>query len=176
MPNKLQKVIWIVTGASPLLLTISVAHYFTYHNKWFVFGSAALIILSYSIFSKMLNNHLKLLPIQQIVVSGIRESDGRAYAAILTYLLPLASIVFKNYNLQMIIGVTVIAFLILLLTNVMTFNPFVLIKGYNYFEASATSGVQNYTIISKRKLKKNNSISEVIMLTDYFLIDNRRVS
>lgn len=173
MPNRLQKSIWILTGASPILFILSVAYYFTYHNRWVVFIGTALIIFAYMIFSKMIDNHLKFLPIQQIEVSGIAESDGRAYASIVTYLLPLVSLMFKDYNFEVSIGVAFISFFILLSTNSTTFNPFILAKGYHYFQASATSGVQNYTIISKRKLKKNSSLTDVKMFTDYFLFDNR---
>jgi hypothetical protein len=55
-------------------------------------------------------------------------------------------------------------------THIYHFNPIFGLFGYHFFEVTTKNGI-SYVLMSKRQIRNLNQVTEVILVSDYILID-----
>ncbi len=165
MLSKFLKIIMVITSVSPVFFTL---WFNDFSNQWKIkYGliwlviSFALIIIAYLILQLSLKK-LERIPIQ---ISSIATADKEVIAFIFAYLLPLLDI-----NHKMLAFVLVLFTFVAFTTHIYHFNPIFGLFGYHFFEVTTTNGV-SYVLMSKRQIRNLNQVTEVILVSDYILID-----
>jgi hypothetical protein len=165
MLSKFLKIIMVITSVSPVFFTL---WFNDFSNQWkikdgliWLVISFALIIIAYLILQLSLKK-LERIPIQ---ISSIATADKEVLAFIFAYLLPLLDI-----NHKMLAFVLVLFAFVAFTTHIYHFNPIFGLFGYHFFEVTTTNGV-SYVLMSKRQIRNLNQVTEVILVSDYILID-----
>lgn len=165
MLSKFLKIIMVITSVSPVFFTL---WFNDFSNQWkikdgliWLVISFALIIIAYLILQLSLKK-LERIPIQ---ISSIATADKEVIAFIFAYLLPLLDI-----NHKMLAFVLVLFAFVAFTTHIYHFNPIFGLFGYHFFEVTTTNGV-SYVLMSKRQIRNLNQVTEVILVSDYILID-----
>ncbi len=165
MLSKFLKIIMVITSVSPVFFTL---WFNDFSNQWkikdgliWLVISFALIIIAYLILQLSLKK-LERIPIQ---ISSIATADKEVLAFIFAYLLPLLDI-----NHKMLAFVLVLFTFVAFTTHIYHFNPIFGLFGYHFFEVTTTNGV-SYVLMSKRQIRNLNQVTEVILVSDYILID-----
>jgi hypothetical protein len=165
MLSKFLKIIMVITSVSPVFFTL---WFNDFSNQWkikdgliWLVISFALIIIAYLILQLSLKK-LERIPIQ---ISSIATADKEVIAFIFAYLLPLLDI-----NHKMLAFVLVLFTFVAFTTHIYHFNPIFGLFGYHFFEVTTTNGV-SYVLMSKRQIRNLNQVTEVILVSDYILID-----
>lgn len=155
----------VITSVSPVFFTL---WFNDFSNQWkikdgliWLVISFALIIIAYLILQLSLKK-LERIPIQ---ISSIATADKEVIAFIFAYLLPLLDI-----NHKMLAFVLVLFTFVAFTTHIYHFNPIFGLFGYHFFEVTTTNGV-SYVLMSKRQIRNLNQVTEVILVSDYILID-----
>lgn len=105
---------------------------------------------------------MEKIPIQ---ISSLATADKEVLAFIFAYLLPLIDISHKMLAFLLVLF-TFVAFT----THIYHFNPIFGLFGYHFFEVTTTNGI-SYVLMSKRQIRNLNQVTEVILVSDYILID-----
>ncbi len=167
MLSKFLKIIMVLTSVSPVFFTL----WFKEFSKqwhlndglvWFVL-SIVLIIIAYIILQLSLKK-LEKIPIE---ISNLASADKEVLAFIFAYLLPLIDIDFI-----MIVFILVLFTFVAFTTHIYHFNPIFGLFGYHFYEVTTSNGI-SYVLMSKRQIRNLNQVSEVILVSDYILIDTK---
>lgn len=171
MANGLQKLIYNMSAASPILIVFSFVWY-SQKKSWIipiicVVVAIALILCMLSSFSY---GKKHLAPIQ-IRTNDISPSDGWIMVYIITYILPFASVIIDDFNLVMCF---IIAFAITVTAasvNTAIPNPILFIQKYHFYSIGSENGISGYVLISKRKLRKKQDLKAVKRVFEFLLLD-----
>ena len=169
MINRLQKGLWILSSGAPILIAFSITWYFsksTYPIS-LLYISISLILIAIAIFQAM----IKKLAILEIQVKKVTQNDKCVIGYVISYLLPFASIVFDKYNPYIFLGIALMIFIVMLMSNTPTANPLLFFIGYHFYEVEAENGIGNYLVISKKSIRNKEELKTVIRVTEYLLID-----
>lgn len=165
MLSKFLKIIMVITSVSPVFFTL---WFNEFSKQWHVIDgliwlvlSISLIIIAYFILQLSLKK-LGKIPIQ---ISSLATADKEVLAFIFAYLLPLIDI-----NYKMLAFVLVLFTFVAFTTHIYHFNPIFGFFGYHFFEVTTTNGI-SYVLMSKRQIRNLNQVTEVILVSDYILID-----
>ncbi len=107
---------------------------------------------------------LEKIPIQ---ISSLATADKEVLAFIFAYLLPLIDI-----NHKMLAFVLVLFAFVIFTTHIYHFNPIFGLFGYHFYEVTTTNGI-SYVLMSKKQIRNLNQVTEVILVSDYVLIDTK---
>lgn len=167
MLSKFLKIIMVLTSISPVFFTL----WFKEFSKqwhlndglvWLVL-SIVLIIIAYIILQISLKK-LEKIPIQ---ISSLATADKEVLAFIFAYLLPLIDI-----DYTMMAFVLVLFAFVVFTTHTYHFNPIFGLFGYHFYEVTTTNGI-SYVLMSKKQIRNLNQVTEVILVSDYILIDTK---
>lgn len=171
MANKLQKLIYNFSVASPLLIVFSLV-WFIQKQTWMVplicvIIAGALIILELYSFSYG-KKHLAPIIIR---TTRITPSDGWVMVYIISYILPFASLVIDDFNI-LVIGLVCLAIVVVAAFAIDAIpNPILLLKKYHFYSLGAENGISGYILLSKRKLRKKQDIKTVYRVFEFLLLD-----
>jgi hypothetical protein len=170
MISKLQKALWILSSAAPMLVVFAVAWYLgksTYITSIVsLISSFLLIVIAAFIFWGM-KTKLATLEVQ---AKKVIQND-RYIGYTISCLLPFASIAFDKYDPYLFLGVSIIVFICMLMANTPTANPLLFFLGYHFYDVETENGIGNYLVISKRPIRNKDELKKVIRVTEYLLID-----
>lgn len=96
--------------------------------------------------------------------------DNRVVAYIISYMLPLASILIKDFNLYISLVIVGAIVLIAPFVNTAVPNPLLMLQGYHFYEVETENGA-TYVLISKRKLRSNGDVKRVKRVFEFLLLD-----
>jgi len=174
MANKVQRFIYNLSSAVPLAIVFALVwyqQYKTFHIPIiFVSIGLILIVLLYLSFSYG-KQHVAPISIR---TTNISPKDGWVVAYIIAYLMPFASIAFKNFDLKVSAIIALVLILILPFANSSIPNPLLFIRGYHFYSISTENGISNYILISKRSLRNSNHLKSVRRIFEYLLLDTER--
>lgn len=174
MGNYIQRAIYNFSTVSPLCFVFAVVWYMqnkTLKIPLVCFSVGVALIICFAISFSYAKKHLAPITIR---ASDIAPYDGWVLAYILTYLLPFASIVIKDFNVIVCTIITAILAVVAPFLNTAIPNPLLFAKGYHFYQISAEQGVSCYTLISKQKLRKAKDLKTVNRIFDFLLLDTRR--
>lgn len=171
MANRFQRIILNASSLSPILWIFGViwlTQNKTYPIPIICFGvGVCFVALSFVFFFKC----KKKISIVKINITDIESQDKWVIAFLVTYCIPLVTLVIKDINF---IALSIIATIILFgmfLTNIVLPNPFLFLIGYHTYCASSETGVSNYWLLSRKTIRNANQIKSVKRMFEYYLID-----
>lgn len=174
MINNLQKLLYKVSNIAPVMIFLGVSLY--------IQGTTAKICIFFVIMGFMASIYTvffikrceKLLPVLHIDVESVSANDEVVIAYLLTYLVPMIGVVWSE-NQSLWIVLLILAVIILMKINVLSFNPILLLIGYHCYKVTLSTGVSDCEVISKQKRIRNRAqIKEILRIEEFLMIDNRR--
>ena len=171
MANELQKILYNLSVAAPLLIVFSFVWIFQ-KKTWVVpiiciFIAIILIVcllLSFSYGRK----HFAPITIR---TSDIAPNDGWIVVYIITYILPFTSLVIDDVNVLVFGLVGLVIALGAAFANTPIPNPILFCRKYHFYSVSAENGVTGYILISRRKLRKKQDLKNVNRVFEFLLLD-----
>ncbi len=165
MLSNVLKIIMVLTSISPVFLTL---WFIEFSKFWsFVDGifwlviAIVLFVLAYGI----LKISIKKLEIIDIKITFISTADKEVLSYVFTYILPLIGI-----DMKVLFFILLLFSFIVFTTHIYHFNPIFGLFGYHFYEVTSENGV-NYVLMSKKQIRKVESVDKVILVCDYILID-----
>ena len=174
MGNGLQKMIYNLSAASPILFVFSVI-WLIQKKTWIL--PAICVVLGIGIifvFAKSFSYGLKNLAPIQIRTSDISPNDGWIVVYIITYLFPFASVVIDDFNLIVCGIIALLIAIVAPLVNSAIPNPLLFAKKYHFYQVSGEHGISGYVLISKKKYRNKQELKHVNRIFDFLLIDAER--
>ena len=190
MSNRLQKLLFNLSTVAPLGF-ILVLVYWTQQNVPPIIDSDVgkivvlrqhtfLIILAFACLywsfygTFFIRECKKKLERVHIAVDSISNCDGWAISIFVTYVLPLASFVFDDYNQLISVGVLLLLVIIAALSNAVLPSPLLIIKGYHFYSVTNVDGGGEFFLISKRRrINNRKTVKKVVCAFDYLMIEMR---
>ena len=171
MANKLQKLIYNISVASPLLIVFAFIWYMQ-KRRWTISIICLIvaIFLIICILRSFSYGRKNFAPIK-IRTNDITPNDGWIVVYIITYILPFASMIIDNLNLTVC---SIVAFAITFIAayvNTAIPNPILFFRGYHFYVVATENGISGYVLISKRKLRKRQDLKRVYRVFEYLLLD-----
>jgi|GEM_PF-2638490 len=189
MANKVQKLLFNLSTVSPLVLIFAMVYWFEKGVKLLpkqddqtqinITAVVLIIIISISVaftfysswFVKVCKKKLERIPIG---IDSVVPNDIWVIVVILSYALPAAGVVFKEFNIY--ISMVVISFwtLFLALSNTILPNPILMLQGYHFYKITTVDGSSDICLLSKRRGIHNRNIVKTVMIAfNYLAIEER---
>lgn len=171
MPNILQKTLYNVSAAAPLLVMFSIA--------WRLQGgpvtaSVILIVIALALiimFAFSFQYSKRALPPVGIRIEEFSPHDGWIVAYIISYILPFASVVIKDFNTYLSGAIAIAILAIAPFVNSALPNPLLCFCGYHFYLLKTGHGAADMLLISKRKMRSKKEIKHVQRVFEFLLID-----
>ncbi len=173
MPNFLQKLIYNLSTVVPLFFIFSIVWFFQKHTFCIPIIAVVLGIAIGSMFKASFAYGKRNIPLIDINVTNISPYDGWLVIYIITYMLPFASIILKDFNVIICAFIAAVLAFIAPLVNTAIPNPLLFIKGYHFYKIGAENGISEYVLISKRKLRRSSDIRRVKRIFEFLLLDSK---
>lgn len=171
MANKLQKVIYNLSVAAPLLLAFSFVWIFQKKTCTVpIICIAIAIILIICLLQSFSYGRKHFAPIT-IRTSEISPNDGWIVVYIISYILPFTSLVIDEVNVLIFGLVGLVIALGSAFSNSPIPNPILFCLKYHFYSVSAENGVAGYILISRRKLRKKQDLKKVNRVFEFLLLD-----
>lgn len=173
MGNKLQNIIYTGSNIVPLLLVGSLVLGFQSKDwkcSWILIAVAITIMTVFYCDFAIVSSKLST---KKINVSGVESKDSWILGYIITYFLPFATMMFKDYNI-IILSMVALAWIVTSIFAVFAVPNFLLyLIGYHFYKLETDStGIKDYLLITKKKrYRKNTDVNAVIRLFEKTLID-----
>ena len=133
----------------------------------YALGIIGIILLSFC-WLKLCFAKITKMPIK---ISQIEPYDIQNLSVVLTYAVPLISLIITNdENLFYIAIIVLVFFIIVTLMNTVLPNPFFLLR-YHLYKVTIKDGVSGYLLLSSRKITYVHEITTVYPVFDYFGVD-----
>lgn len=172
MLNVFQKGIYYCIALLPSLFIGAVPHLREYFSltEIIIFCLISSVLYIYLSF-KWLRWCVTKIPTTNILLSSIEPYDIQNLTVILTYIIPIISLMLTESN-ELFIGLSLVGFLFILVTlmNTVLPNPFFIFR-YHLYKISIRDGVSGFIFLSTRKLTSIKQVKKVYMIFDYFGVD-----
>lgn len=170
MPNRLQKLIYYLSAAAPILITFSIVWYIQ-KKTWifpllFIIASIILIFLFNCSFDYATKN-LPSIPVEVLEING---DDGWLVAYAVTYFMPLMSIKLNDFIAPIVVVVLFILMLVLTFTDYISPHPILFFRGYHFYEVSVRGAHHNMKLVSEKILRDATTIRLVNRASEFLLI------
>lgn len=181
MANKFQKIIYVVSAFAPAIILFDIVWWYqtvfrdvtTKTNIPTVpqIPIAAVAIVSIILLSISFHYGRGHLKVSSIKVDSFSPNDMWVIVYIVTYILPLASTVFKDFNLEILAGIIIALLIITILADIKLPNPLLMLARYHFYTVGINDASSDYVLISRRKLVGPGSIHYVKQYFGFILID-----
>ena len=171
MANGLQKLIYNMSVASPLLIVFALVWYIQ-KKSWTIpiICVVVAVVLILCMLKSFSYGKKHLAPIQ-IRTNEIAPSDGWIVVYIITYILPFASMIIDDFNIVVCALIALVIALIAAFVNTAIPNPILFLQKYHFYSIGAENGIVGYVLISKRKLRKKQDLKAVNRVFEFLLLD-----
>lgn len=106
----------------------------------------------------------------EIEGSEFKCVDGWLAAYVVTYLLPLASLLLGDVAWIVLGVVMVLLMLVLVFSDHVTPHPLLFCKGYHFYELKVDGLASDYKVISKKQIRNAKDIKKVSRVFEFLLI------
>ena len=171
MGNRYQKLLYQLSALSPVLGTGSYVWCLEQGDFRLFYVCLVLILALNLCFWKSFSVMKKSLPTRNIRVSDLQHKGSWAISYILSYLVPLANLVFSTVNLRMYVLLSLLILLALQFLPLAIANPMLSIVGYRFYSVSTEPGNPGFMLISRRTLREKHEIHTVVQIFDNLLLD-----
>ncbi|MEW5929503.1 MAG: hypothetical protein AB1941_18770 [Gemmatimonadota bacterium] len=170
MLNFFAKFLLVATSFAPVLLTYAVAIYSRDGATRIVYILCAATILAVFMCMAVIYAAGKYLERQPFPVQSVKSADREIVSFVLSYLLPLIPATGTKVTVPVLVAAAIVLFVVIYTSNSYHFNPLLGLFGYRFYEVQTESGI-TFVLISRRQLRSSRSVSRVVELTDYMVLD-----
>lgn len=110
---------------------------------------------------------LEKLPVK---IMAVKTVDKEIVGFLLVYLLPLINQNSNTISIPVLLFIAVIFFFIVLNSHAYHFNPLLGIFGYHFYEVTIEGNI-TYVLITRQNIADCKSISHVVQLTEYMILE-----
>lgn len=171
MGNLFQKIIYNLSSVSPILLMTAIV--WVLQIGTFVIPRAILVVFCIInvIFITSFCYAKRHLASIEIRASSVTPHDGWVMSYMATYILPFATYVLKDIDSLVLGGiVAAMVFVSGFVINTPP-NPILFLMKYHFYKVSVETGMGDYLLISKRKIRNKNRINNVYRVFELFLLE-----
>lgn len=172
MANRIQKLIYNLSVLSPMLIVFSVV-WLLKNKSWSIPIVCCSIAIALAVSMLLFFFYgKKNLEKTEIRTSKISTNDKWLFVFIISYLIPIVSLLIKS-DLALVIGIAAGVVSIILFAHVIDGipNPILLLLGYHFYIVEAENGVSNYVVVSRRKIRNKQNLTVVKRVFEYLLVD-----
>ena len=187
MLSKFAKISLVGTSLAPIFLTLWFQKFQVFWKKptkslvaaWdsivagkeFLIAAVLLFILCWILihFSK---TNLEKLPIK---ITTVKTADSEIVGFILIYLLPLMNETKTPISVPMLLFIGTLFFFIVYSSNSYHFNPLLGFLGFHFYEIQIEGGI-TFVLISKRNINNCKSISTVVQISEYMVLETENAT
>lgn len=178
MANRFQKLIYYLSAETPILVVLALAWALqksswvpTVSISWQVPGVLLVMsVIMTLLFTAFFRKALSELSIMKIEGSEFKCVDGWLAAYVVTYLLPLASLLLGDVAWIVLGVVLVLLMLVLVFSDHVTPHPLLFCKGYHFYELKVDGLASDYKVISKKQIRNAKDIKKVSRVFEFLLI------
>ena len=186
MLNKAAKLTLVATSLAPICLTLWFVEFSKVWDSKLTIGKniaanwqvgwgylAATVLMSLLCFLLvwLSGRNLEKLPVK---IKAVKTVDKEIVGFLLVYLLPLMNTSVNQSNntisLSVLIFIAVIFFFIVQNSHAYHFNPLLGFFGYHFYEATLEGDI-TYVLITKQNIADCKSITHVVQLTEYMILE-----
>lgn len=171
MANIIQKLLYFFSAVAPVCITFSVV--WIIQGKGIMFPS---ILVSASMIGSVLfivsfRYGYKNIAPMTIRVTDVSTCDLWILGYIFSYLLPLANMVIDEWNLFILVGISLIISVVIPFVNSAIPHPLLFFRGYHFYNIATENGISSYILISKKKIRNKKDIKAVGRIFEFLLIE-----
>jgi len=182
MLNKAAKFTLVATSLAPICLTLWFVEFSkswdksqtisnnlstNWHIGWVYLAATALMSLLCFILIWLSGRNLEKLPVK---IKAVKTVDKEIVGFLLVYLLPLINQTNNTISLSALFFIAVIFFFIVQNSHAYHFNPLLGFFGYHFYEVTIEGDI-TYVLITRRNIADCKSISTVVQLTEYMILE-----
>lgn len=171
--NVFQKLIYNTANAVPLLILTAITYYIQIKTVIVPIILLFISVLIVTIFFKMFFSGQKKWSTKTIRVTSISSKDSWVVAYIIGYLMPFTYLVISDYSIVALIVIVVMLLLVFIPAIMALPNILLFCAKYHFYEIGTDdTGVNDYILISKRKIRNKKDIKSVKRVFEKLLIDS----
>jgi len=177
MGNALQRFIYHLANAVPLMLMTALVWLIQYENILFPIILILVALVIAILFLICFSYGKKHCAIKNINVTSITSKDSWLVAYVVAYLFPFTYMVMSDFHIVSLIVVVIILGLVILPSIVALPNILLFAFGYHFYEIGTDStGINDYLLISKQsRMRNKKDITTVMRVFEKLLIDTKEV-
>ena len=171
MANVFQKMIYYFSAVSPIGIVFSLVWVIqkrTYLIPAIVMITSLFFILVFAISFKYGKNRVAPICIR---VTNVSANDIWILGYIISYLLPLVSMVIEEWNFIILAIIAILVGILIPFMNSAMPHPLLVLKKYHFYQLATENGISSYVLISKRKIRNKKEIKVVGRLFEFLLIE-----
>lgn len=175
MANVLQRFIYNLANAVPLMLMTALVWFIQYENIFVPIGLVSVSIAVVALFAICFFYGKNHCSVKNINVTSITSKDSWLVAYVVAYLFPFTYMVMSDFHIISLIVVVMILGLVIVPSIMALPNILLFIVGYHFYEISTDgTGVNDYLLISKRsRIRNKNDVKTVMRLFEKLLVDTK---
>lgn len=182
MLNKAAKLTLVATSLAPICLTLWFVEFskawdtkLTFWQNmaanwqvgWGYLLATALMSLLCFLLVWLSGRNLERLPVK---IKAVKTVDKEIVGFLLVYLLPLINQTNNTISLPVLVFIAVIFFFIVQNSHAYHFNPLLGFFGYHFYEVTIEGDI-TYVLITRQNIADCKSISHVVQLTEYMILE-----
>lgn len=171
MANKSQKIIYYSSAMSPIGIVFSLV--WILQNNTFIIPAIVTVIslLLIIVFSISFKYGKKNIAPTSIRVAEIAANDIWILSYIISYLLPLASMLIAEWNIYVLTIIAVLGGSVMLFMNSAIPHPLLAVRKYHFYQLTTENGISSYVLISKRHIRNKKEIKTIGRVFEFLLIE-----
>lgn len=171
MANKLQKILYFFSAMAPVCIIFSIVCII--QDKGIIFP---VILISVSVIGIVLfilsfRYGYKNIAPMTVRVTDVSTSDLWILGYVFSYLLPLGNVVIDEWNLFILVGISLIISVVIPFINCAIPHPLLLFGRYHFYNLTTENGISSYILISKNKIRNKKEIKLVGRIFEFLLIE-----
>jgi len=171
MANLLQKLIYYFSAMCPIGVIFSVVWLIQKDNYWVPIMVTLGVVLLMVLFGISFNYGCKHLSPINVRVTDVSANDTWILGYIISYLLPLTSLIIDEWNLLVCVIIGVFICLLIPFMNSAIPHPLLALKKYHFYQISTENGISSYVLISKKNIRNKKEIQVVGRIFEFLLIE-----
>lgn len=170
MLNKAAKLTLVATSLAPVCLTLWFVEFskaWDLRAGWNYLMVAALLSLLCVGLIFLSGKKLEKLPVE---IKAVKTVDKEIVGFLLVYLLPLINQTNNTISVPVLVFISLIFFFIVQNSHAYHFNPLLGFFGYHFYEVIIKGDI-TYVLITKKNIADCKSITQVVQLTEYMILE-----
>lgn len=171
MANTIQKLLYFFSAIAPVCITFSVVLIIQGKGIMFPVILISVSVIGVVLFILSFRYGNKNIAPMTIRVTDVSTSDLWILGYVFSYLLPLGNIVIDEWNLYILVGISLIISVVIPFINCAIPHPLLLFGRYHFYNLTTENGISSYILISKKKIRNKKEIKMVGRIFELLLIE-----
>ncbi|MBR5565151.1 MAG: hypothetical protein IKW08_03180 [Roseburia sp.] len=171
MANRFQKIIYYTSAMSPIGIVFSLVWFFqnnTYIIPVIITVISLLLVVAFVISFEYGKKNISPMSIR---VTDVATNDIWVLSYVISYLLPLASMLIAEWNVYVLTIIAILGGVVMIFMNCAIPHPLLAVRKYHFYQLTTENGISSYILISKRCIRNKNEIKTVGRWFEFLLIE-----